>query len=124
MLNLLEMLKKEAVTWAGVTVSYRDDWDCDHFLVGTKGFCLLGKNKENERVMTIKGLPNNNAAMRELYPFVVPGYYSNKVHWISIKLEQSSLSSDELISLLRESYQIVFEQLPEKTKKEISRNIA
>lgn len=119
MFSLLEMLKKEALTWAGVTIMYRDDWGCDHFLVGTKGFCLLGKNKENEQIMTVKGLPNNNAAMRELHTFIVPGYYSNKLHWISVKLEQSNLSNDELVSLLKESYQIVFDKLPKKTQQEI-----
>lgn len=118
--EILELLKKEASTWSGVKVAYRESWDCDYFQVADKGFCMLGKNKEEKLVMTIKGLPETNEELREQFSFIVPGYYSNKTHWISILLEESDLEISELVNLLKRSYTLVFEKLPKKVQKEIS----
>ena len=114
--EMIDYLKKEASEWPGATVAYRESWECDYFQVAQKGFCLLGKNKANQRVMTVKGRPEINEQLKEQYAFIVPGYYSNKTHWISVILEESDLSVTELIHLLQTSYQLVFEQLPKKTQ--------
>lgn len=116
----MALLKKEASKWQGAKVAYRESWDCDYFQVADKGFCLLGKNSEGQFVMTVKGLPETNEILREQYPFIVPGYYSNKTHWISVILEESELPTSELINLLKTSYELVFSKLPKKIQREIN----
>ena len=117
--NTLEVLKSEARSWKGVTVEYRDSWSCDYFIVSDKGFCMLGRNNENELVMTVKGNPVINEKLRNQYSFIVPGYYSNKKHWISVKLEESTLTDEQLVNLLKESYQLVLDKLPKKVQMEL-----
>lgn len=112
--KLIENLKATANQWPGTNVYYREDWQCEYFTVADKGFCMLGHNKEHEKVMTIKGLPEKNEELREQYSFVVPGYYANKTHWNSIILEKSTFIQEELVVQLKQSYELVVNKLPKK----------
>lgn len=110
----IEELIQVARTWPGVKVSYREEWDCEYFEVAGKYFCLLGENKAGELIMTVKNLPETNELLREQYSFIVPGYYTNKTHWNSIMLEETSFSMKELSGYLRQSYELIVAKLPKK----------
>ncbi|GGC98729.1 MmcQ/YjbR family DNA-binding protein [Enterococcus wangshanyuanii] len=109
-----DYLKAVAKEWPGASVYYREDWDCDYFEIEKKGFCMLGTNNQGELVMTVKGPPEENDVLREQYSDVVPGYYANKTHWNSFKLENSSFTDEQLASFLKQSYTLVLSKLPKK----------
>lgn len=117
--NVIAYLQEESQKWPGVKTSYRESWDCQYFEVADKFFCLIGETKSGELVMTVKGLPERNEELREQYAFIVPGYYTNKTHWNSIILAQSTFSKEELLAYLKSSYDLVFAKLTKKVQKSL-----
>lgn len=115
--KLIQYLKAEATTWAGAAVHYREDWDCEYFEIEGKCFCMLGKNQAGNWVMTVKGDPEENEQLREQYTDVTSGYYTNKTHWNSFLLENSSFTKEQLAFFLRNSYALVLCKLPKKIQK-------
>lgn len=124
MRELITYLQVESQKWPGVKTSYRDSWECEYFEVRAKCFCMIGENKTGQLVMTIKGLPERNEELREQYDWVIPGYYANKTHWNSIILAQSTFSNDELLAVLKQSYDLVFAKLPKKQREELLNELA
>ena len=114
--QLIQYLKSEANTWSGASVHYREDWDCDYFGIEGKCFCMLGKNKTGDWVMTVKGDPEQNEQLREQYTDVLPGYYANKTHWNSFLLENTSFKKEQLALFLKNSYELVLGKLPKKVQ--------
>ncbi|ALS03146.1 hypothetical protein ATZ33_17720 [Enterococcus silesiacus] len=110
----IQYLKNNAQQWPGVTVVYREDWGCDYFAIENKCFCMLGTNKVGEKIMTVKGNPEENELLREQNPDVVPGYYANKTHWNSFTLENSSFTEEQLAAFLKKSYELVLKKQPKK----------
>ncbi|WP_314061718.1 MmcQ/YjbR family DNA-binding protein [uncultured Vagococcus sp.] len=117
--NLISYLQAESQKWPGVKTSYRKSWECEYFEVIDKFFCMIGETKTGDVVMTVKGDPEKNEELREQYHFIVPGYYTNKTHWNSIMLAQSTFGKEELLAYLRRSYELVFAKLPEKVQKSL-----
>lgn len=117
--ELVAYLQAESQQWPGVKISYRESWECEYFEVKEKFFCMIGETKAGDLVMTVKGLPASNEEFREQYSFVVPGYYTNKTHWNSILLAQSTFSNDELLAHLKQSYELVVAKLPKKLQKSL-----
>ncbi|MBP1042899.1 MmcQ/YjbR family DNA-binding protein [Vagococcus sp. BWB3-3] len=115
-------LKKASNSWPGATVRYRDDWEVDYFSVADKCFALLGVHHEWGPQLIVKGLPEYNEELREIYDFIVPGYHMNKTHWNSIILNKSSLSDEELVALLKRSYELVVSKLPKSQQKLLETN--
>jgi predicted DNA-binding protein (MmcQ/YjbR family) len=86
--------------------------------VGDKIFALL--NLDGPPSVNLKCDPVKALELREIYPTVIPGYHMNKNHWNTLFLD-GSLPKDLIISLLDHSYDLVFNSLPEKLRKEISK---
>jgi predicted DNA-binding protein (MmcQ/YjbR family) len=85
--------------------------------VGDKIFALL--NLEGPPSINLKCDPVKALELREIYPSVIPGYHMNKKHWNTVMLD-GSLPNELIISMLDDSYELVFNSLPEKLRKEIS----
>jgi predicted DNA-binding protein (MmcQ/YjbR family) len=85
--------------------------------VGAKIFALL--NLDGPPSINLKCDPAKALELREICPFVIPGYHMNKKHWNTVLLD-GSLPNDLIISMLDHSYELVFNSLPEKIRKEIS----
>jgi predicted DNA-binding protein (MmcQ/YjbR family) len=98
----------------GAKVWFRDDWQVYYFDVAGKTFGLL-----NDQYMTFKGNPVTNDEMRELYPWLIPGYHMNKMHWNSIVLSANEFSETELQALISQSYELVVGKLPKKIQAEL-----
>lgn len=114
-----EIWKQGVSDWPGVTVYYRESWDCDYFDINGKFFAMLGTDKEGHSILTVKGVPEENELLREQYSFVVPGYYTNKTHWNSILLEDSTFTDEEYLRLLRTSYELIVAKLPKKVRESL-----
>lgn len=79
-----------------------------------KMFALVSQGEEVPRV-TFKCNPEDGAMLVGQYESVVPGYYMNKKHWISISLT-NELPTEMLSELAKESYKLVVSKLTKKDK--------
>ena len=68
--------------------------------------------------ITIKLDPLLGQMLRSTYRAVQAGYHMNKEHWNTIALD-GSVSEDELLSLIDESYMLVRSKLPRKIKSQL-----
>lgn len=109
--KLQEILIEHARSKPSADVYYRNDWECFYF-------SLLGKcfGRVDEASLTLKGDPEENVLLRNQYSDVTPGYYANKVHWNSIKLDTDQLTLTELKQMIDLSYKLVFDKLTKKEK--------
>ena len=100
-----------------VTVPY-PDWGSQTFQVGGKHFGRLGTLPDGRLAVTLKGDPEENAALREQYAAVTPGHYANKRLWISIALDGDCPRAVVLESLAS-AYGIVRSSLTKRAQAEL-----
>ncbi len=83
-----------------------------------KMFALVSQKEEIPRV-TLKCAPADGEVLVGQFESVVPGYYMNKKHWITISLA-GELDDEILTDLVDGSYELVVAKLSkaEKTKLE------
>ena len=55
---------------------------------------------------------------RKQYEDIIPGYYMNKMHWNSVKVD-GNVPDEILMDLLEKAYRIVFGSFSKKKQKEI-----
>lgn len=79
-----------------------------------KMFALVAQGEEITRV-TLKCYPEDGAILVGQYESVVPGYYMNKKHWITISITDE-LPTDMLSELAKGSYKLVVSKLTKKDK--------
>lgn len=110
----------------GAVRDYKAEWNWDRYLVGGKMFAALLTTAEdcapeyqNHPMLTLKITPEEGDFYRRQYPDILPGYYMNKQHWISVCLD-GHVPQEELLQLCRRSYQLIFTKLPKKQQKEIN----
>ncbi|MFC0232517.1 MmcQ/YjbR family DNA-binding protein [Vagococcus entomophilus] len=98
----------------GAKVYLRKDWNVYYFDLLGKQFGIMSVIPDEHALLTLKGLPEKNEILREQYTDVTPGYHTNKVHWNSIKLGTSQLSTAELEKMILASYSLVYQKLSKK----------
>ncbi len=84
------------------------------YKVMEKMFALVSQGEEIPRV-TLKCNPEDGAMLVGQYESIVPGYYMNKKHWITISLA-GELSEEMVSELAKESYDLVVSKLSKKDK--------
>jgi len=102
----------------GVTRDYQPDWDATRYFVGGKMFVMVGREKNVKPIISIKLDPNFGQLLREKYSDIVPGYYLNKIHWISMYVE-GAVPESVLRDMLYDSYRIVLASLTKKARQTI-----
>lgn len=96
----------------GATFAYKHEWDTWVLMVAGKLFGMRGSHADHGEIITLKGDPEDNEALRSEFTAVIPGYYANKVHWNSVLLDDGSVPMDRLLELVRDSYALVVSKLP------------
>ena len=104
--------------WPGAEAAEKPEWETFVLTVSGKIFGIFGVGS-GELLLTLKGNPLDNEALRQEFPEVVPGYHVNKKHWNSVRLEASSLGREHLAELIEESYALVFASLTKKLQAEL-----
>lgn len=85
------------------------------YKVAGKMFALIAEDARPPR-LSVKLPPEEGVALRAEYPdHVLPGYHLNKRHWNTIILD-GVLDSDEVLTLLRQSYDLVVAGLPRRLR--------
>jgi predicted DNA-binding protein (MmcQ/YjbR family) len=116
-------MDKQAVETAlsqfkGSEGSYPFGPDALVFKVMGKMFALISQNEATPRV-TLKCVPSEGEVLVSQFESVIPGYYMNKKHWITISLS-GDLADELLVDLLAKSYELVVSKLPKADKQRLS----
>ena len=94
------------------------DWQAFHYKVGGKMFAIIGGDKNQKPIISLKCDPILAESLRKEYKVIIPGYYLNKIHWNSIYY-QETVSMELIVELIDLSYQLVFSSLAKRKQKEI-----
>ena len=111
-----DWLDAELCLWPGVTKDFKAEWNWTRYMVGGKLFCALCHDDAGRDVyITVKLEPLRGEFLRAQFADVIPGYYMNKTHWNSVRV-QGELPEDILRGMLEESYRLVAAGLPKKQR--------
>lgn len=113
-------LQQIAETLPGAELSIKPEWGAWILSVGGKQFGRYGSDSLGRLILTMKGDPFENVALRQEFSAIVPGYYSNKKHWNSVLLEAATFSENRLREMIEESYGLVFCTLTKKLQSELN----
>ncbi len=104
-----KQLKEHLSTLKAAEESYPFGPDALVFKVMGKMFALLSE-KAGVPIVTLKCIPLDGEILVEQFESIVPGYYMNKKHWITISLTDE-ISEDMLFDLADKSYELVVSKL-------------
>lgn len=106
----------------GVIKDLQETWNWIRFKIDGKMFAAICMDDSNQPCyITLKLEPAEGERLRKQYEDIIPGYYMNKIHWNSIKIN-GKVDDDVLKVLLDHAYQIVLESISKKKQKEILEN--
>ncbi len=98
---------------------YKAEWGWFRYMIGGKMFAALCEISEKYskfrpgKILTLKCDPLMVEAMRNQYESIVPGFYCNKQHFISIYLD-STVPDDVMKLLCREAHRLMAATLTKK----------
>lgn len=108
------LMKKRAVT-----KHLQKDWNWFLYRIGDKMFAALCLDKNNEPYyINLKLEPMDGEFLRSQYPDILPGYYSNKMHWNSVKPD-GAVPDELLKDMLDKSYHLVLGSFSKKRQREL-----
>ncbi|MDO4312038.1 MAG: MmcQ/YjbR family DNA-binding protein [Eubacteriales bacterium] len=106
----------------GVTKDLQPVWNWIRYHVGGKMFAAICLDDRNEPYyINLKLEPLEGDFLRKQYEDIIPGYYSNKKHWNSVKPD-GKVPDALMKHMLDESYQLVLAGFSKKRQKEILGN--
>lgn len=112
-------LDEYCLSKTGAAKDYKEEWEATRYMLAGKMFAMQGEDKQKNEIITLKIEPAYGALLRQDYPDdITPGYYMNKLHWNSVRLD-GSVPEKILKEMVDESYDILLKSLPKKLQKEI-----
>jgi predicted DNA-binding protein (MmcQ/YjbR family) len=113
----LESLRDFCLQLPGAEESFPFGNDTLVFKVKNKVFLLTSLDSV-ELGFNVKCDPEKAIELREQYNWVLPGYHMNKKHWNTVKA--GDRAPDALLkSWITDSYQLVVQSLPKKSREEL-----
>lgn len=104
---------------ASVSKDLQEDWNWIRYTLDGKMFASICLDKEDiPYYITLKLDPLEGDFLRKQYKDIIPGYYMNKIHWNSIKVN-GAVSDDLLKDMLDKSYELVLSGFSKKKQKEL-----
>lgn len=113
-------IHEELLNKAGVVKDFKMEWNWHRYLIGGKMYaavCVDDKSGE-EVLLTLKLEPLEGELLRKQYEDIIPGYYMNKTHWNSVKLN-GDVPDEVIRHMMAESYRLIAGSLPKKVQKEL-----
>ncbi|MBQ9007728.1 MAG: MmcQ/YjbR family DNA-binding protein [Clostridia bacterium] len=90
-----------------VTKDLQPEWNWIRYHIGGKMFAAILLDDQNQPFyINLKLEPQEGELMRRQYPDIIPGYYSNKQHWNSVKAD-GEIPDELLKTWLDRSYRLV-----------------
>lgn len=84
------------------------------FRIGNKIFALLPLDVTPSSI-NLKNVPEVSIELREKYPFIVPGFHMNKMHWNTVS-DLENIDPTLLKELINVSFELIKHSLPRKIK--------
>lgn len=99
---------------------FKVEWQWRRYMVDGKMYAAVCKNDEDrDYLLTVKLPPDLGEALRARYQDIIPGYYMNKIHWNSVRLD--GVVPDDLVKdMIDKSYELIIKGLSKKRQREIS----
>lgn len=98
---------------------FKFEWNWHRWLIGGKMFAAICLSDSGEEIyLTLKLEPLEGDLLRQQYADIIPGYYMNKVHWNSVKLD-GDVPADVIRHMMEESYRLVAKSLTKKARIEL-----
>ena len=114
----VEWLRKTCMAFPGATEQIQ--WGNDLlFKVGGKMFAVTPLEPAPV-CLSFKASPENFAELTERAD-IIPAPYLARAQWVALQT-RDALPADELASLLRQSYDMVFAKLPKKARDAVSKS--
>ena len=102
-----------------VTKDLQPEWNWIRYHIGGKMFAAILLDDNNRPFyINLKLEPLEGELMRQNWPDIIPGYYSNKQHWNSVKAD-GAVPDDLLKTLLDRSYRLVLAGFSRQKQREI-----
>ncbi len=123
-MNKYEWLDAYLQAKTGTVKDYKLEWQWWRYQVGGKLFaatCQPGpehKGYDCRELLTLKCDPLRSELLRAEFPDIIPGFYCDKRHWISVFLD-GDVPEDVLRDLCDCSYRLVFGKLTKKLQREL-----
>ena len=115
----LEELRDYCLSKPGTTESLPFGPDTLVFKVKDKIFALTGLD-EADCSVNLKCDPEKAIVLRSEYPRdIIPGYHMNKVHWNTVKCDQT-LTRQLVRELIDHSYELIVASLPARKRAELN----
>ena len=106
---------KYGLTKKGTKEDFQVEWNATRLLIEGKMFAMIGGDKNETPIFTLKCEPLMAEMYRKQYKDVISGYYMNKTHWNSIYIN-GDVPDNVLKDMIDMSYNLVFGALPKKIK--------
>lgn len=104
----------------GVTKDLQPTWNWIRYHVGGKMFAAVCLDEQDKPYyINLKLEPMEGEVLRDRYEDIIPGYYSNKIHWNSVKPD-GRVPDDLLKDMLDKSYRLVLQSFSKKRQREIT----
>ena len=123
-MNRYPFLDELLKSYPGSVWDFKAEWGWDRYQVGGKMFAATCKPGDEHPVygghplLTLKCDPIWSKALRAEHPAILPGFYMDKRHWISVVLDGTL--PDELVrELCDHSHALVFSKLTKRLQREI-----
>lgn len=102
-----------------VTKDLKREWNWVRYMIGGKMFAAILLDWQNvPYYINLKLEPAEGELMRQQWPDIVPGYYSNKQHWNSVKPD-GDVPDELLKTMLDRSYELVLHGFSKKKQQEL-----
>ena len=113
----LEQFYEYALAKKAVTEHFPFDEDTLVFKIGGKMFALTSLQdwEKGSPSVNLKGDPERNFELRAEHESIEPGFHMSKTHWNTVRF-QGDVSDKLLLTLLDESYNLVFSGLTKKAQ--------
>ncbi len=103
----------------GVTRDLQPEWNWIRYQIGGRMFAaILLDGEDRPYYINLKLEPAEGEMMRRQYPDIIPGYYSDKRHWNSVKPD-GGVPDDVLRHWLDRSYLLVLRGFSRQKQREI-----
>ena len=110
----------------GCASDYKAEWEWQRYQVGGKLFAATMQpgpthavEYAGRRLISLKCDPAWSEQLRRDNPDILPGFYADKRHWISVDID-GGVPEELLRELIDHSYNLVFGKLTKKLQREIA----
>ena len=111
-------LEEYLLSKTGVESDFKVEWGWIRFMIRGKMFCAFCSDKTDNTLITVKCEPDFNHMLRNTFPDIIEGYYMNKTHWNSIKVD-GNVPDNVVKDMCDRGYNLIINSFSKKVQAEI-----